>query len=311
MERAREISLNGERSTAIVPSATEPAATKPAALRYRRAFYRIEAEIAAVPPELYVKMILDVPTVVTTVLGVVPKLAAFRPSVVDELPRFDIALYDKLETYALAAGFAHLMARTDPVPPAVIAEHASEVSALRDALSQDAAVLARRGLVDGKRLQELRGTTGFKNTAFDLMQLCTLLRDRWEVIEDKTAITLGELDRAEDLADRLATEVGEREQSIEKATRANETRRKAFSLLVRSYDKVRRAIGYLRWEDDDADGIAPSLYSTRKRGKKLANERKAAEQEVEAPPPPMPTTPEQAGGEPNSAPLALPLVVKS
>jgi hypothetical protein len=44
---------------------------------------------------------------------------------------------------------------------------------------------------------------------------------------------------------------------------ATELRMRAFTVLVRTYDEARAAIGYLRRKEDDADTIAPNLYPGR------------------------------------------------
>ncbi|WP_437980893.1 hypothetical protein [Sorangium sp. So ce117] len=46
-------------------------------------------------------------------------------------------------------------------------------------------------------------------------------------------------------------------------TEAADRRARAFSLLVHAYDQTRRAVAYLRWDEEDADTIAPSLYKGR------------------------------------------------
>ena len=40
-------------------------------------------------------------------------------------------------------------------------------------------------------------------------------------------------------------------------------RDQAFTLMMRAYDEVRRAVTFLRWQQGDADTIAPSLYAGR------------------------------------------------
>lgn len=42
-------------------------------------------------------------------------------------------------------------------------------------------------------------------------------------------------------------------------------RQRAFTLFVRAYEECRRAATYLRWHEDDADDIAPSLWTKRNR----------------------------------------------
>jgi len=40
-----------------------------------------------------------------------------------------------------------------------------------------------------------------------------------------------------------------------------ELRIRALSMLLHSYDEVRREVGYLRWHQGDADALAPSPYT--------------------------------------------------
>jgi len=47
--------------------------------------------------------------------------------------------------------------------------------------------------------------------------------------------------------------------------RASEARLRAFTRLIRVYEGARRAVGYLRAPEGDADTIAPSLYAGRPR----------------------------------------------
>jgi hypothetical protein len=61
---------------------------------------------------------------------------------------------------------------------------------------------------------------------------------------------------------------------------AIQIRQRLFTLFVTAWDQVRRALGFLRWNEDDVDDIAPSLYAGRARRK------------TDVPPePPEPTAP--------------------
>ena len=44
-----------------------------------------------------------------------------------------------------------------------------------------------------------------------------------------------------------------------------ERRARAFTLFFNAYDQCRRAVGYLRWNEDDADQVAPTLFTGRAR----------------------------------------------
>jgi hypothetical protein len=97
-------------------------------------------------------------------------------------------------------------------------------------------------------------------------------------ISGKTPLHLDELDRAETLAGRILTAVGEREQGPAIAAASAQTRQRAFTLFVKAYDQVRRAVQYLRWDEDDIDRIVPSLYAVAR----TASRRKNAETDVKA-----------------------------
>jgi hypothetical protein len=127
-----------------------------------------------------------------------------------------------------------------------------------------------------------------------LVGLSSLLRHNWSSIENKTAITLSELDAAEELSDKLLTAVGAREQAPAVLAEVAQQRQRFFTLFVKAYDQVRRAVSYLRWSEDDLDAIAPSLYGNRTR-------RKSAPEK----PPTSPQTPTPAA--PSSLAAASPL----
>lgn len=65
--------------------------------------------MALLNPESLGKVNIDISQAVSICLGVLPGLAFLRPAMA-RLPDFEIAHYDKLETYALGAWYAHLLA---------------------------------------------------------------------------------------------------------------------------------------------------------------------------------------------------------
>jgi hypothetical protein len=65
----------------------------------------------------------------------------------------------------------------------------------RDLFAADCTALAARQLIDAQRLKELKGTVGYKNQAFDLLTLIALMRENWQKIQGKAAVTLEELDQ--------------------------------------------------------------------------------------------------------------------
>ena len=127
----------------------------------------------------------------------------------------------------------------------------------------DATALARRGLVDSKAINELKGGNGFLNVGSDVGVLVRMLRERWSEIKGKSAIQTEELDEAEQLFERITLAYAERSQQPVRAAAAADDRTRAYSLLLDAYDQARRAISYVRWEENDVEKFAPSLWSGR------------------------------------------------
>jgi hypothetical protein len=73
--------------------------------------------------------------------------------------------------------------------------------------------------------------------------------------------------------------VGAREQVPAALALVSLQRQRNFTLFASAYDQARRAIIYLRWDEQDVDTIAPSLYAGRNRKKDAAH-----------PPAPVPVT---------------------
>ncbi|MBL8743557.1 MAG: hypothetical protein JNK04_20745, partial [Myxococcales bacterium] len=224
-----------------------------------------------------------------------PELQGIRDRIVAALPTFDIERFDKLERYALALWQAHTQYIGASRPTAPIPEITEELKGIRDQLVLDMQGLAKRRLIDGTRIADLKGTTGSKNIASDVLVLAAVLRDSWAQLQGQTAIKLSELDHAEQLADTLHSALALKEQSHAKVSDAAELRQRCYTLMLNAYDDARRAVIFLRWKENDADEIAPSLFAGRKRASTGEEEAPAA-----------PGTQPAPGSEIGTAPVAPP-----
>ena len=225
-------------------------------------FERVEAEVRAVPERDLVLVNLDVPSAVATALGAWPEIVQRREEVAT-LKGADITKFDKIRDYAFALGHAHSEYRAALGPADPIGTLAEEVTEAREQLFADAQGLGRRGLLEASRVEKLRSGVGYKNVAFDVLGLVGLFRERAQDLAGKTAVTAQELDQAAELAQRLVTAVGLKEQSPATITAAALLRQQAFTLFTQAYDEARRAIGFLRWHAGDSDTVAPSLWAGR------------------------------------------------
>ncbi|AUX30841.1 MULTISPECIES: hypothetical protein [Sorangium] len=243
----------------------KPAPKKPSAPpQAAAAFDKALPEIEALSPDRLIPLNLDVPRVVSQVLGVLPGLRALRPAIAEHLPTFELARLDRLETYALAAWYAHLLCLSSGDAESAVKPLLAEAARLRENLLGDAEALARRGLLDAEAVADIRAGQGHIDTANDLVALSALFSASWSEIAGRTAATEEEVKRAGEVGPQLLAALGIREHGNGPGpTEAADKRARAFSLLVHAYDQIRRAVAYLRWDEEDADAIAPSLYKGR------------------------------------------------
>ena len=212
-----------------------------------------------------------------------------------ELAGLNQSYVDGLEEYALAAAEANSRYVIAMKPPEDINPLNEKAIALRETLKSDATALAHRGLIAEERLLPFRGLVGFKNVAFELIDWANLLRDSWPQIQGKTALTAEELAGAKLVGERLVRLAGLREQAPAVVAEVARIRKQAVTLLVNAYNEVRRAVGYLRWNEGDADTIAPSLYADGRGKRAQPSPAAAPEAEAAKAPGPAPI--------PNAAPL--------
>ncbi|MET0795444.1 MAG: hypothetical protein ABW061_28255 [Polyangiaceae bacterium] len=278
-------------------------------LLYREAYEQVLAASQQLDPNELVQVNIDVPSAVTRSAAVLPKLLALRDQVKEELPKFDISHFDQLQRYTFATAHAHANFLAASAPPEELVALNERCIKLRDTLYMDALALASRGIISGDRIAAFKGNNGYKNIAFDVLGLASLLRQNWEKISGKTALELSELDEAERVGKQLVEAVAVRERAPGLVAAVQAQRERNFTLFTRSYDQVRRALTYLRWDEDDVDEVVPSLYKGRGgRGKDTT----APNTDPDAPTAPVATptapvgTPAPTGGTSNGSAPASP-----
>jgi hypothetical protein len=200
--------------------------------------------------------------------------------------------FDRLGSYALALMQANALWRAASRPTNGLRSLAARGARLRQQMILEATCLAFKGLIDGSILDDLKGANGYHNLAVDLTTLSALLRQNWGTIQNKCASDLAELIEASEIGVRIVDAKGIQDLEPHCRLEAAETRQRAFTLLMHAYDQVRRAIICLRWNEGDADEIAPSLFAGRSNGR--GKEQSQAEPTV--PVPTAPTTPVPATG---------------
>jgi len=233
---------------------------------------------------------LDITATVATILGAYPEIVGKADELRREVPNFDVDRMLLLDKYAMALSHAHTLYLVANKPPDELDPLVQEGTALRELLFSDSAALVRRGLMNGARLAELLGPIGFKNLASDLQVLAAVFRENFAQIEGKCATTRTEITRADEISEEILRAVGLKEQGTALIAATSDIRSRAFTVVIDLYDQTRRALLYLRWNEDDADTIAPSLYSGR------TGRKKGAKEEAKPPAPPAPVSQPRAEG---------------
>ncbi len=261
-------------------------------------YRKVLPQMQALMPGELLTVNLDINPAVTTVLGALPQIMTLKSRMEKEAAGVAVENVTNLEDYARAASYTDTRYDTACKPPTTVDAVRSEGTALRANLNADATAVCLRGLINPEALRALRGGNGDQNLAADLQTLSSVLKDNWPLIEGKCTTSLAELDHAEKLALRLERLIGEREQAPAVRAVATEERQRAYTLFVRAYDQVRRGVQFLRWSEQDADDIAPSLFAGR------GNRRKAAPEPTEPEPLPEPPVPVASGGNGSPEPSA-------
>jgi hypothetical protein len=270
---------------------------------FEEPYNAIQPEMKALSPEQLVPISIDIPAAVATVLGVQPQVLDLKDDIARQLPEFNGELPARLDTYAMALSHAQTLYMMASAPESAIKPLSDEGSALRETLFADANALVKHKLMNGNQFNELKGPVGYKNLAMDLQILAQAFRNSMEAVQGKCATTPAQLLRAEQIALLLLKLAGIQEQGPGKVASASDNRSRAFTLFVKAYDQIRRAVTYLRWKENDVEDIAPSLYAGRGGGKRTTDVP-APTPPAPVPPPASPATPVPAGTAPPAVPTS-------
>ncbi len=239
---------------------------QPDPITLKRALDQIRKDIARIPAsELVDARGVDPGSAAGIVIGSLARIEKHRAALAAEFGPTRIGFLDRLPT----AAYATLQASIE----LVAADPASDLGALHqqvvDAhslLFTDASSLANRKLLDRERVEAGRPIQGYRTAVQSVLVLVTLLRASWGKIRSSTPLKMEDIDAAEAVAQRMVEKLSTRDQGASRAPEFD-TRNRAFTNLVRVYGEVRRMLGFIRYWDGDADAIAPSLWSGRRRGR--------------------------------------------
>lgn len=227
------------------------------------AFARCLPEMLALDAKQVQRLNLDVPAVVVKALGVLPRIRSLRPEFERVYREFDWGLLDRLEDYAYALLRADAKFRITSMPRNDPAGLVDEGKALRAVLLACLEACAKRSFVNPARWRHLQKTNGFMSLANDLGILSAVFASEPGLMERQGLVTPVDIARGEYITRQLLEIAGRRRHRRRNVQQASDMRARAFTLLMRNYERVRLAVQYLRFEQGDADKIAPTLFGKR------------------------------------------------
>lgn len=258
-------------------SSADQTAVEPA--QFRASFLRLLPQLQGMTKEQYPQAVnVDAQAVVSALLGKpMVRIKSFRPTIVAELPKYDIERFDTFEIVVMA--FSHANTRnTAAYGTAPHLQKAYQAVLERSPVLQaEAETAVVRKLLPAEPLKELRHNLGFRNTAANLLTIVQVFRTHWDHVKGKTGVTEAELDAAERDAEALTRAIGGRDELPEAIMEAADTQQRVFNLLLQTYDHVERALTYLLWDQRNVQAVLPPLYTGKGPGKRKIGEPKPAE----------------------------------
>ena len=219
----------------------------------------VEQDLAALDSEGLFAINLEIEWVVRGVFAAIPSVKGVRAEITRCLPAFDWSRFEKLEAYLWVLRTAQASMRLPPLPDDLHAfNHAAR--RLRERLLAQASALVSLGLLDPRRLLALKGRSGHEQVLEDLQLLLGELSECWRRLALVPEPPLRDLADAAQLEARLREALAARARREALVRAASVRRRRAFTLVMTSYEEVRLAVAHVRREAGDADSITPSLY---------------------------------------------------
>jgi hypothetical protein len=221
------------------------------------AYNRVKPELDALSELELTPINVDIVSATSIALGVSDRIVAHRERMA-KLPEFEIRYVDNLVDYAKAAWYVYVT-NLPAADPQDLARYMEEVTSLRNKLLMWATPLVGAGKFDDSAISKIKEGSGHKDSASDLVALVGLYRSRWDEVKNMCGVTEEELARAAQIAPAVFALLSRRDFQTSVVSDGSLRVRRAWTLLDRAYSHCRRALGFLRYDDGDADTLAPSL----------------------------------------------------
>lgn len=221
------------------------------------------AEMSALHDDELATINVDIPTAVVQILSTLPALRQVEAHMQLRWREPPVGLVSRLERYARALLQAHGVCRGLKIVHPDLSGMARELREVRQHLLCCTHALVLTGVLARELLEPFQHAKGHRPLAHSVCGIVATCWAHWQVIENKTPLSMAELDQAQALAQRLLRGLQRRE-APSAMTQALRERRQAFTLLMREYTELRRAALFL-YPTREAAQRVPSLFGKRPR----------------------------------------------
>lgn len=227
-------------------------------LEGEQALRRLRPELEALVPPFKPRAI-HVPHCVSVLLGAQPTIDQLLPLIPRYTPLANASRIAQLRDYGLATAFVyHRSLPRYPVEPPEYRALIEDAYALRRRLLSSATHLADLGLLDERRVVEIRAGRGHVGAGDSLLALANFFEEHWLKLKDNTPIERWELHRAAEQGARLLAVATERRERNRGRFKRDDMPRRAVHLMCEAYEEARRVAAYIGWYEPNLDPL-PSL----------------------------------------------------
>lgn len=220
----------------------------------------------------------DLTNAYVVVSGALPALRALEPKLRAALPLFDAGALHRVDRFARAALYAQSVERsTTNTSAAHHAKLVEELETLYARFYRNAEFLAAEGLFDAKVVANARTGTAVRDRAADLRMLAIEFAEREGALVGRTLVTRANIEHAFSVSQSVLDSLASRDNFNEAQVKAQRDRQLAAALLYQTWNEIRRAVSWLRWNEGDADKYAPSFFTSAGRRSSDSNRRDDSE----------------------------------
>lgn len=219
----------------------------------------VQPELDALREDQLIMIYADPMTTSSSIAARSARIRSIVPEIRVHAPTFDLRTIDMLEPAAAALAYLHARCLGRVEGSKEAAERLAALQSKKEPLELSARLCLQFAGLDSSAVDRLlRASNGYTNTASTILALVELHYDEHGHVRPRAPLTVAELDGYR----RDAMELGffsakRKEPTVDPALMAQRLR--AFSLAIRCYNKARSVLAYVRYEQGDADEIAPPI----------------------------------------------------